>query len=69
MTDKRRMMQFLHVRETIAGLDLGDLTFKKLKALLVKRSRVMAGISPERYTAMVLSYHRGNTTDEDVLWH
>jgi hypothetical protein len=69
MTDKRRLLQFLHVKETIAGLNLGELTFKKLKALLVKRGRVMEGVSPERYTAMVLSYYRGNTTDEDVLWH
>ena len=74
MTDKRRMYQIVHVKETLALLksakrDVSRFKFKGLKSLLVKGSRVMSGISPERYTAMLLSYYRGSTTDEDVLWH
>ena len=69
MTDKRRMWQILHVKETIAGLDFSKAKFKRLRNRIVKGGRVMEGISPERYTAMVLSYYRGYTTDEDVLWH
>lgn len=69
MTGKRRL-QFLHIKETIAGLDFTKKkSFKQLRSLLVRRSRVMEGASPERYTAMVLSHARGHTTDEDVLWH
>lgn len=74
MTDKRRLHQIVHVKETLALLkaakrDVSQFKFKGLMALLVKGSRVMSGISPERYTAMLLSYYRSNTTDEDVLWH
>jgi hypothetical protein len=74
MTDKRRMNQLLHVKETLTLLqaakrDVSLFKFKGLKTLLVKGNRVMPGISPERYTAMLLSYYRGSTTDEDVLWH
>jgi hypothetical protein len=74
MTDKRRLHQIVHVKETLAllksaGRDVSRFKFKGLKALLVKGQRIMPGISPERYTAMLLSYYRGSTTDEDVLWH
>ena len=64
----------LHVKETLAdltktGKDVAKMKFKKVQAILEDGYRVMPGVIPERYTAMVLSVARGHTTDEDVLWH
>lgn len=58
-----RTVQLLDVRRRCN--DLGPVTgYKELRDRLA--GKVPAGCSQQRYTAMVLSYLRGNTTMEDM---
>ncbi len=74
MRDRRRLDQFLHVKETIKRLEASrrryrSMKFASLRALIILLGRVLEGASPERYTAMVKSVMNEHTTDEDVRWH
>ena len=64
----------IHVKETVfdlrkTGRNLEAMSFQKLRSIVENGYRVMTCITSDRYTAMILSYIRGHTTDEDVLWH
>jgi len=74
MRDRRRLHQYLHVKETIKlaiemGKNPASMTFARLKTLIVNGLRVMEGVSPGRYTAMVKSVANEHMNDEDVTWH
>ena len=68
----RRRDQIVHLQHTLSELDrtdLPNLPFAEVKQLIIDRGMTMNGIDTDRYVAMLLSYARGNTTDEDVRWH
>jgi hypothetical protein len=74
MKNRQRLNQMQHVRENIrdllmAGRRVDRMSYSRLRTLLVNGFRVMEGVSPERYTAMVKSVVKGHTTDEDIIWH
>ena len=65
-TYSNRKVQMLHVYDTIDMLEDKELSYFDLMVFIQKKSRVMEGVSPGRYTAMVKSVIRGATTDDDV---
>jgi hypothetical protein len=63
----RRTIQLLHVRDSIKSIpNCAGLSFYELFDKLKDRIKV-EGVSPERYTAMVLSFAKGHTSWEDSL--
>lgn len=74
MRDRRRLAQFLHIKDTIKALSASrrryrSMKFASLQALIVLLGVELEGASSGRYTAMVKSIMNEHTTDEDVRWH
>ena len=74
MSERRRLFQYLHARDTIdilvqSGKILDSLDHASLITLIMNENRVLEGVSPGRYAAMLKSIIHGRMNDTDVRWH
>lgn len=74
MRERRRLFQYMHVKDTIeilvkSGKILDSLDHASLITLVMNENRVMEGVSPGRYGAMLKSVIYGRVDDTDVRFH